>query len=58
MKMRSTKQVAMFELPGKVKDIVLCVGNCFLWDAIFVFVLYSTGIFETVEILMLISYMY
>ena len=58
MKMRSTKQVAMVELPGKVKNIVLCVRNCFLWDAIFVFVLYPTGIFETVEILMLISYMY
>lgn len=53
--MRSTKQVAMVELPGKVNNIVLCVRNCFLWDAIFVFVLNPTGTFETVEILMLVS---
>lgn len=49
----------MVELPGKIKDIVLCVKNCFfLGGAIFVFILYPTGTFETVEILMLISYMY
>lgn len=57
--MRSTRQVAMVELPGKIKDIVLCVRNCFFWGgAIFVFILYPTAAFETVEILMLISHMY
>lgn len=50
----------MVELPGKIKDIVLCVRNCFFWGggAIFVFILYPTAAFETVEILILISHMY
>lgn len=50
----------MVELPGKIKDIVLCVRNCFFLGggAIFVFILYPTAAFETVEILILISHMY